>query len=95
NEIGKSKNIYTLDAPVSGGDVGAKEARLAIMVGGEKEIYEKCLPLFGNLGTNIQLQGPAGSGQHTKMCNQIAIASNMIGVCEAVAYAKKAGLDPD
>ncbi|MDD1369928.1 NAD(P)-dependent oxidoreductase, partial [Bacillus sp. MHSD17] len=58
-------------------------------------IYEKCLPLFEKLGTNIQLQGPTGSGQHTKMCNQIAIASNMIGVCEAVAYAKKAGLDPD
>ncbi|HDR8181723.1 TPA: NAD(P)-dependent oxidoreductase [Bacillus thuringiensis] len=95
NETGKSKNVYTLDAPVSGGDVGAKEARLAIMAGGEKEIYEKCLPLFEKLGTNIQLQGPAGSGQHTKMCNQIAIASNMIGVCEAVAYAKKAGLDPD
>ena len=95
NEAGKSKNVYTLDAPVSGGDVGAKEARLAIMVGGEKEIYDRCLPLFEKLGTNIQLQGPAGSGQHTKMCNQIAIASNMIGVCEAVAYAKKAGLDPD
>lgn len=89
NETGKSKNVYTLDAPVSGGDVGAKEARLAIMVGGEKEIYDRCLPLFAKLGTNIQLQGPAGSGQHTKMCNQIAIASNMIGVCEAVAYAKK------
>ncbi|QIW17381.1 NAD(P)-dependent oxidoreductase [Bacillus thuringiensis] len=95
NEAGKRKNVYTLDAPVSGGDVGAKEARLAIMVGGAKEIYEKCLPLFEKLGTNIQLQGPAGSGQHTKMCNQIAIASNMIGVCEAVAYAKKAGLDSD
>ena len=95
NEVAKSKNIYTLDAPVSGGDVGAKEARLAIMVGGEKEIYDRSLPLFEKLGTNIQLQGPAGSGQHTKMCNQIAIASNMIGVCEAVAYAKKAGLNPD
>ncbi|MEC3556699.1 NAD(P)-dependent oxidoreductase, partial [Bacillus thuringiensis] len=95
NEVAKSKNIYTLDAPVSGGDVGAKEAKLAIMVGGEKEIYDRCLPLLEKLGTNIQLQGPAGSGQHTKMCNQIAIASNMIGVCEAVAYAKKAGLNPD
>ncbi|QWU46640.1 NAD(P)-dependent oxidoreductase [Bacillus sp. NP247] len=95
HEFAKSKNIYTLDAPVSGGDVGAKEARLAIMVGGENEVYDKCLPLFEKLGTNIQLQGPAGSGQHTKMCNQIAIASNMIGVCEAVAYAKKAGLNAD
>ncbi|MBW3495469.1 NAD(P)-dependent oxidoreductase [Bacillus sp. FDAARGOS_1420] len=95
NEVAKSKNIYTLDAPVSGGDIGAKEARLAIMVGGENRIYDICLPLFEKLGTNIQLQGPAGSGQHTKMCNQIAIASNMIGVCEAVAYAKKAGLNAD
>ncbi|KFM99492.1 NAD(P)-dependent oxidoreductase [Bacillus clarus] len=92
---GKEKAVYTLDAPVSGGDVGAKEGRLAIMIGGEQEVYEICLPLFEKLGTNIQLQGPAGSGQHTKMCNQIAIASNMIGVCEAVAYAKKAGLNPD
>ncbi|MCZ2992228.1 NAD-binding protein, partial [Acinetobacter baumannii] len=57
--------------------------------------YDRCLPLLEKLGTNIQLQGPAGSGQHTKMCNQIAIDSNMIGVCEAVAYAKKAGLNPD
>ncbi|PFJ17323.1 oxidoreductase [Bacillus cereus] len=94
-EVAKGKNIYTLDAPVSGGDIGAKEARLAIMVGGEKETYDRCLPLFKKLGTNIQLQGPAGSGQHTKMCNQIAIASNMIGICEAVGYAKKAGLNPD
>ncbi|MFJ8527684.1 NAD(P)-dependent oxidoreductase [Bacillus sp. NPDC094106] len=94
-EAGKTKNVHTLDAPVSGGDIGAKEGRLAIMIGGDQEVYEVCLPLFEKLGGNIQLQGPAGSGQHTKMCNQIAIASNMIGVCEAVAYAKKAGLNPD
>ncbi|WP_459499648.1 NAD(P)-dependent oxidoreductase [Bacillus sp. C1] len=94
-EAGKTKNVYTLDAPVSGGDIGAKEGKLAIMIGGDQDVYEVCLPLFEKLGKNIQLQGPAGSGQHTKMCNQIAIASNMIGVCEAVAYAKKAGLDPD
>lgn len=94
-EEAKKKGIYTLDAPVSGGDIGAKEGRLAIMIGGEQDVYEVCLPLFEILGENIQLQGPAGSGQHTKMCNQIAIASNMIGVCEAVAYAKKAGLDPE
>ncbi|MCI0767050.1 NAD(P)-dependent oxidoreductase [Bacillus sp. TL12] len=94
-ENGKTKNVHTLDAPVSGGDIGAKEGRLAIMIGGDQEVYEACLPLFEKLGENIQLQGSAGSGQHTKMCNQIAIASNMIGVCEAVAYAKKAGLDPD
>ncbi len=65
------------------------------MIGGDQEVYEVCFPLFNMLGENIQLQGPAGSGQHTKMCNQIAIASNMIGVCEAVAYAQKAGLDPE
>ncbi|AIK39423.1 MULTISPECIES: NAD(P)-dependent oxidoreductase [Bacillus] len=94
-EAGKKKSVHTLDAPVSGGDIGAKEGRLAIMIGGEQEVYEVCLPLFEKLGENVQLQGPAGSGQHTKMCNQIAIASNMIGVCEAVAYAKKAGLDPE
>ncbi|EMA6341392.1 NAD(P)-dependent oxidoreductase [Bacillus cytotoxicus] len=94
-EVGKEKNIYALDAPVSGGDIGAKEGKLAIMIGGDQEVYDVCFPLFNMLGENIQLQGPAGSGQHTKMCNQIAIASNMIGVCEAVAYAQKAGLDPE
>ncbi|MDR4191089.1 NAD(P)-dependent oxidoreductase, partial [Bacillus pseudomycoides] len=94
-EAGEKKSVQTLDAPVSGGDIGAKEGRLAIMIGGEQEVYEVCLPLFEKLGENVQLQGPAGSGQHTKMGNQIAIASNMIGVCEAVAYAKKAGLDPE
>ncbi|WP_020059379.1 NAD(P)-dependent oxidoreductase [Bacillus sp. 123MFChir2] len=92
-EEGKSKGIYVLDAPVSGGDIGAKEGRLAIMIGGDEEAYKACLPLFELLGKNIMLQGKAGSGQHTKMCNQIAIASNMLGVCEALAYAKKAGLD--
>ncbi|SHI37813.1 NAD(P)-dependent oxidoreductase [Desulfosporosinus lacus] len=87
--------MYALDAPVSGGDVGAKEARLAIMVGGEEEAYKAMLPIFNCLGKNIVLQGSAGSGQYTKMCNQIAIASNMIGVCEAMAYAQKAGLNPE
>ncbi|GAA3322579.1 NAD(P)-dependent oxidoreductase [Ectobacillus funiculus] len=91
----KVRGMHTLDAPVSGGDVGAREARLAIMVGGEQEVYEACLPVLKLLGTNIILQGGAGSGQHTKMCNQIAIASNMIGVCEAIAYAKQAGLAPE
>jgi len=87
--------MYALDAPVSGGDVGAKEARLAIMVGGDEEVYNQILPIFNLLGKNIILQGDAGAGQHTKMCNQIAIASNMIGVCEAIAYAQKAGLKPE
>ncbi|PGZ99414.1 oxidoreductase [Bacillus pseudomycoides] len=94
-EEGKSKGIHVLDAPVSGGDIGAKEGRLAIMIGGDEEVYEACLPLFELLGKNVVLQGNAGSGQHTKMCNQIAIASNMLGVCEALAYAKKAGLHPE
>lgn len=87
--------MYALDAPVSGGDVGAKEARLAIMVGGDEEVFRAMLPIFNYLGKNIVLQGEAGAGQYTKMCNQIAIASNMIGVCEAMAYAQKAGLKPE
>lgn len=89
------KNITALDAPVSGGDVGAKEARLSIMVGGDEKAFEELKPVFSKMGTNIVYQGDAGSGQHTKMCNQIAIASGMIGVCEAILYAEKAGLDPE
>jgi len=88
-------DMYALDAPVSGGDVGAKEARLAIMVGGDEDVFTAMLPIFNCLGKNIVLQGNAGAGQYTKMCNQIAIASNMIGVCEAMAYAQKAGLKPE
>ncbi|WP_396954455.1 NAD(P)-dependent oxidoreductase [Niallia sp.] len=94
-EEAKKKNIYAVDAPVSGGDVGARDAKLSIMVGGDEEVFKEVQPIFEVLGTNIVYQGPAGSGQHTKMCNQIAIASTMIGVSEAVVYAKKAGLDPE
>ncbi|THE11779.1 NAD(P)-dependent oxidoreductase [Bacillus timonensis] len=94
-ETAKQKGMYSLDAPVSGGDVGAKEARLAIMVGGDHDVFEACKPLLEIMGQNIVYQGQAGSGQHTKMCNQIAIASNMIGVAEAMVYAKKSGLDPE
>ena len=90
-----SKGVHALDAPVSGGDVGAREARLSIMVGGEKEAFDTLGPLFALMGKNIVYQGKAGSGQHTKMCNQIAIAAGMIGVCEALAYAAKSGLDPE
>lgn len=90
----KAAGIYSLDAPVSGGDVGAKNAALTIMVGGDKEAFEEMMPVLQVMGKNIILQGGAGAGQHTKMCNQIAIASNMIGVSEAMVYAKKAGLDP-
>ncbi|MBC6973937.1 NAD(P)-dependent oxidoreductase [Bacillus sp. Xin] len=92
-EIAREKGIHTLDAPVSGGDIGAKKATLAIMVGGEQQDFDTMKPIFELMGTNIILQGKAGAGQHTKMCNQIAIASNMIGVCEAMVYAKQAGLD--
>jgi len=87
--------VSTLDAPVSGGDVGARDARLSIMVGGDQPAFEAVLPLFRLMGTNVVYQGPAGSGQHTKMANQIAIASCMMGVCEALAYATRAGLDSE
>lgn len=89
----KAKNIQSIDAPVSGGDVGAKNAALSIMVGGEKDAFDKVLPLMDKMGKNIVYQGSAGSGQHTKMCNQITIAGTMIGVCEALLYGHKAGLD--
>lgn len=91
----KAKGCTALDAPVSGGDTGAREAKLSIMVGGDKATYDAILPLFKLMGKNIVYQGPAGSGQHCKLCNQIAIAANMLGVCEAIAYAKSAGLDPE
>lgn len=90
----QAKNIESLDAPVSGGDIGARDAKLAIMVGGTKNAFNAMLPVFNAMGTNIRYLGIAGAGQYTKMCNQIAIASNMMGVCESIAYAKKVGLDP-
>lgn len=89
----QKKGIAALDAPVSGGDVGARNASLAIMAGGERKAFDAMLPIFSLMGKTIRYFGTAGSGQHTKMANQIAIASNMMGVCEAVAYAKKCGLD--
>lgn len=91
----KNHQIHAIDAPVSGGDIGARDAKLSIMVGGEEEAFNEVLPLLEKLGTNIVYQGKAGSGQHTKMANQIVIASNMIGVTEAIIYAEKAGLNPD
>lgn len=87
------KGIEALDAPVSGGDVGAKEARLAIMVGGKEGVFEKVKPLFEIMGKNIAYMGEAGAGQHTKASNQIHIATTMIGLVEALLYAHKAGLD--
>ena len=86
------KGIHSLDAPVSGGDIGAQNGTLSLMIGGDKAIFEQMKPIFEVFGQNIVYQGAAGSGQHTKMCNQIAIASGMIGVCEAMAYGLNAGL---
>ena len=93
DQAARAKQAHAVDAPVSGGDVGAREARLSIMIGGEKEVVDALQPLFETMGKTIVYQGPAGAGQHTKMVNQILIASNMIGVCEAMLYAFKAGLD--
>jgi 3-hydroxyisobutyrate dehydrogenase len=84
-----------VDAPVSGGDVGARNQTLSIMVGGEKGAVERVMPLFQILGKNIVHQGGPGAGQHTKMCNQIVIAGTMIGVCESLVYAYRAKLDPE
>jgi 3-hydroxyisobutyrate dehydrogenase len=92
-QAASKKGIASLDAPVSGGDVGARNATLAIMVGGDRKVYENILPLFQHLGKTIAFMGAAGAGQHTKMCNQILIAGSMIGVCEALVYASKAGLN--
>jgi len=93
-EIASHQNISVLDAPVSGGDVGAKNAALSFMVGGDAEAFEKVKPLFEIMGKTIVLQGGPGAGQHTKMVNQTLIASGMIGLCEAMLYAEKSGLDP-
>ena len=93
-EAAMAKGGHALDAPVSGGDKGAREGTLSMMVGGDAEIFTQIEPLFQRMGKQIVLQGPAGSGQHCKMCNQILIASGMVGVCEALAYAKRSGLSP-
>nr|EHU9844928.1 NAD(P)-dependent oxidoreductase [Listeria monocytogenes] len=93
-EFGREKGIGVLDAPVSGGDIGAKNGTLSIMVGGSEDVFFKVKPIFDILGSSVILQGDAGAGQHTKMVNQIAIASNMIGVTEAIIYAEAAGLNP-
>ncbi|MGQ0813553.1 MAG: NAD(P)-dependent oxidoreductase [Gemmatimonadota bacterium] len=89
----RERNIAALDAPVSGGDIGAREARLTIMVGGDEDAFTRARPILEVMGRTITLMGGAGAGQHTKLCNQIAIASGMIGVCEALAYADGAGID--
>ncbi|CAM2010271.1 NAD(P)-dependent oxidoreductase [Acanthopleuribacter pedis] len=93
DEAAKQRGAAAVDAPVSGGDVGARKAQLSIMVGGDAAAVDRVHPLLQKLGKNIVHQGPAGAGQHTKMCNQIVIAGTMIGVCESLLYATKAGLD--
>jgi 3-hydroxyisobutyrate dehydrogenase len=92
-EEAKKKGAHSIDAPVSGGDVGARQGTLAIMTGGDKDVYDKVLPFFELMGKNIAYLGKAGAGQHTKMSNQILIASTMIGVVESLLYAYKAGND--
>lgn len=92
-EEAKKSGLKALDAPVTGGDKGAREGTLTILVGGDQEAFEACHPVFEAMGTAIQYEGRAGNGQHTKMCNQIAIAGAISGVCEAMAYAKANGLD--
>jgi 3-hydroxyisobutyrate dehydrogenase len=89
-----ARGLDALDAPVSGGDIGAREAKLVIMAGGRPEAFERARPVLSLLGRNLALQGPAGSGQHCKMANQIACAVGMVAWCEALAYANRAGLDP-
>lgn len=93
--LARARAVESIDAPVSGGDIGARNATLSIMVGGEREAFDRVLPLFELMGKTIEYQGEAGAGQHTKMVNQILIATGMIGVCEALLYAFRAGLDLD
>ncbi|MEC7355306.1 MAG: NAD(P)-dependent oxidoreductase [Planctomycetota bacterium] len=91
--VAREQGLHSIDAPVSGGDIGAREARLSIMIGGEKEVVEALTPCWEAMGKTIVYQGRAGAGQHTKMVNQTLIATTMIGVCEALLYGFKAGLD--
>lgn len=92
-KTGQQRQIDVLDAPVSGGDVGAKKGTLTIMVGGLKPVYDKLLPIFNAMGTSVSRFGTAGQGQNAKMANQIMIAGTMTGLTEALVFAKKAGLD--
>ncbi|UJF15143.1 NAD(P)-dependent oxidoreductase [Jeotgalibaca sp. MA1X17-3] len=93
HEAGKKTGTATLDAPVSGGDKGAKDGKLTTMVGGDERAFEKVEKILETFSSKVMLQGPAGSGQHTKMANQIMIASTMVGMTELMVYAKAAGLD--
>ena len=91
----KKKDLFSLDCPVSGGDIGAAKGTLSIMVGGDEEVFKEIKPLLEVLGTNINYVGKAGNGQHTKMANQIALAGALAGVCEAITYAQNVNLDPE
>ena len=93
-EAAKARGLHALDAPVSGGEMGARDARLSIMVGGVQEDFDAVKLLFDIMGENIRLQGGPGAGQHTKMCNQIVVAGNMLAVAEGLTYAENFGLDP-
>lgn len=95
DEVAQEKGLHALDAPVSGGDVGAQKGTLAIMVGGEESDFKACHEIFECMGTNIVYEGKAGNGQHTKMANQIALGGVITSLCEAMAYAKHVGLDMD
>lgn len=92
---GTKKGFHVLDAPVTGGDTGAKNGTLSILAGGNKEDFEHCLPVFEAMGTNINYQGGAGKGQHCKLANQIMIAGTLSGVCEALSYVRSKDLDPE
>ncbi len=92
---GTRRGLHVMDAPVTGGDTGARNGTLSILVGGDKEDYERLMPVFKGMGTNINYMGKAGNGQHAKMANQIMIAGALSGVCEALNYARAEGLDLD
>ena len=94
-EAARAKGAAAVDAPVSGGDVGARNAALSIMIGGDRPAVDGLMPLFEAMGKRIAYQGGPGAGQHTKMCNQIVIAGTMVGMCESLLYGHKAGLSLD
>ena len=94
-EEAEKAGLHAVDAPVTGGDTGAKAGTLTILAGGKKEDFDACVPVFEAMGKNINYEGKAGNGQHTKMCNQIAIAGALAGACEAMVYAKNTGLNVD
>lgn len=94
-EEAEKAGLHAVDAPVTGGDTGAKAGTLTILAGGKKEDFDACVPVFEAMGKNINYEGKAGNGQHTKMCNQIAIAGALAGACEAMVYAKNTRLDVD